>query len=67
VFVWPVVTLASINKNDVMDKLSDGTVAVSNYFHRLFAWTQSGIMRWYMMGIVIGTIMVVTLTLLINN
>jgi NADH-quinone oxidoreductase subunit L len=37
----------------------------TDYFHRMFAWTQSGIMRWYMMGIVIGTILVVTITLAI--
>ena len=64
--VWPFVRIASINKNDVTDQLASGTVSVANYFHRLFAWTQSGIMRWYMMGIVIGTIMVVTISMLIN-
>jgi NADH-quinone oxidoreductase subunit L len=67
VFVWPVVTIANINKNDIMDKLSEGTVTASEFFHRKFAWTQSGIMRWYMMGIVIGTILVVTLALVINT
>jgi NADH-quinone oxidoreductase subunit L len=67
VFVYPLVKIAAINKNDIMDKLADGLVASTNYFHRLFAWTQSGIMRWYMMGIVIGTIMAVTITLLINT
>jgi NADH-quinone oxidoreductase subunit L len=66
IFVWPFVTISSVNKNDVADKLADGVVATTNYFHRAFAWTQSGIMRWYMMGIVIGTIMVVTISILIN-
>lgn len=66
-FVWPFVKIATLNKSDVADRLSDGLVAVTNYFHRLFAWTQSGIMRWYMMGIVIGTIMVVTISMLINT
>jgi NADH-quinone oxidoreductase subunit L len=66
-FVWPVTTIATINKRDVMDKLSDGLVITTNYFHRLFATTQNGMMRWYMMGIVIGTIMVVTITLLFNT
>jgi len=64
--VRPFVGIATINKNDVADRLSDGMVAITNYFHRLFSWTQSGIMRWYMMGIVIGTIMVVTISMLIN-
>ena len=66
-FVWPFVRLATVNKNDVADRLADGMVAITNYFHRAFAWTQSGIMRWYMMGIVIGTIMVVTISLLVNK
>lgn len=65
--VWPFVKVSALNKNDVADKLAEGLVAASNYFHRVFAWTQSGIMRWYMMGIVIGTIMVVTISLLINT
>lgn len=64
--VWPVVTLASVNKNDAADKLADALVAATNMFHRGLAWTQNGIMRWYMMGIVIGTIMVVTISLLIT-
>ncbi len=67
VFVWPIVKIASINKNDVMDKLSVAVVSGSNYAHKLFSRTQTGMMRWYMMGIVIGTIMVVTITLLINR
>jgi NADH-quinone oxidoreductase subunit L len=66
-FVLPVTTIAAINKRDVLDKLSDGLVISTNYFHRIFATTQNGMMRWYMMGIVIGTIMVVTITLLINT
>lgn len=66
-FVWPFVRLATINKNDIADRLADGMVVTANYIHRAFAWTQSGIMRWYMMGIVIGTIMVVTISLLINR
>lgn len=67
VFVRPFVTIATINKNDTVDKFYEALVSITNFFHRTFAWTQSGIMRWYMMGIVIGTILVVTIGLIINT
>jgi len=63
-FVKPFLWLSRANKADVVDKAYDGVVVSTDYFHRGFAWTQSGIMRWYMMGIVIGTILVVTLSLI---
>jgi NADH-quinone oxidoreductase subunit L len=66
VIVKPFVWIANINKSDFVDRLYDGLVVSAESFHRAFAWTQSGIMRWYMMGIVIGTILVVTLSLMIN-
>src|SRR6266850_3612881 len=34
-------------------------------FHRVFAYTQSGLMRWYVMGIVIGAILILTFGLLL--
>ncbi|HYC84465.1 MAG TPA: NADH-quinone oxidoreductase subunit L [Chryseosolibacter sp.] len=63
-FVKPFLWMARTNKADVVDKAYDGVVVSTGYFHRGFAWTQSGIMRWYMVGIVIGTILVVTLSLI---
>jgi NADH-quinone oxidoreductase subunit L len=60
-FVRPFVFLATINKRDVIDKLYDGLVSMANAFNRLLSWTQSGILRWYMIGIVIGAIVMVTL------
>jgi NADH-quinone oxidoreductase subunit L len=66
VFVTPFVWLASANKGDFIDKVYDGVVSFTGIFHRMFAWTQSGIMRWYMMGIVIGTILVVTISLWVS-
>jgi NADH-quinone oxidoreductase subunit L len=65
-FVKPFLWLAKTNKADVVDKAYDGVVVSTDYFHRAFAWTQSGIMRWYMVGIVVGTILVVTLSLIYN-
>jgi NADH-quinone oxidoreductase subunit L len=67
VFVQPFVMMATVNKNDLVDKVYTGIVSVADFFHRIFAWTQSGIMRWYMMGIVIGTIVVVSLSLIMST
>jgi NADH-quinone oxidoreductase subunit L len=64
VIVRPFVYLSTVNKHDFVDGLYTGIVGVADFFHRFFASTQSGIMRWYMMGIVIGTLLVVTLSLL---
>jgi NADH-quinone oxidoreductase subunit L len=66
IFVRPFVWIAQLNKNDVVDKFYTGLVEFAGVFHRIFAWTQSGILRWYMIGIVIGTLLVVTIGMLIN-
>jgi NADH-quinone oxidoreductase subunit L len=63
-FVRPFVFLSTINKNDIVDKLYEGIVAVAEFFHRIFSFTQSGILRWYIMGIVIGGILLLTLGLI---
>jgi NADH-quinone oxidoreductase subunit L len=60
-FVRPFVYLATINKRDVIDKLYQGLVSMANALNGLLSWTQSGILRWYMIGIVIGAIVMVTL------
>jgi len=64
--VRPFVFLTAINKNDIVDKLYDGIVAIANGFNTFFAFTQNGILRWYLMGIVIGGIAVITIGLLMS-
>jgi NADH-quinone oxidoreductase subunit L len=63
-FVLPFVSIASLNKNDVIDKLYDGVVALAESIHRTLAWFQSGILRWYIMGVVAGAILILTYRLL---
>lgn len=63
--VRPFVFSAAINKMDVIDKFYSLIVLSTDLMHRLFARTQSGILRWYVMGIVIGAILIMTLGLLI--
>jgi NADH-quinone oxidoreductase subunit L len=63
VFVKPYVYLANINKNDFVDWPYNALVRVASWLHRMFSFTQSGILRWYLMGIVIGAIAILTLGL----
>ena len=64
--VKPYVFLSTINKNDIIDAFYTGIVSVSNFFHNAFARTQNGVMRWYIMGIVVGAIFVLSIGLLFN-
>jgi NADH-quinone oxidoreductase subunit L len=66
VFVRPFVFLSSINKNDGVDKIYQGLVSGLNYFHHVFAQTQNGVMRWYIMGIVIGAIFILSISLMLK-
>ncbi|MEX1240587.1 MAG: NADH-quinone oxidoreductase subunit L [Cyclobacteriaceae bacterium] len=66
VFVQPYVYLCRINKRDVLDRIYDGMVSGANFFIGLFARSQSGIMRWYIMGIVIGAVLILSLGLILH-
>jgi NADH-quinone oxidoreductase subunit L len=59
--VRPFVWIANINKKDIIDRLYDGLVWIANSFNRIFTYTQSGILRWYIMGIVVGAILLLAL------
>lgn len=66
VFVKPFVFIATLNKNDIVDKFYTGMVRITEFFNRVFVKTQSGILRWYIMGIVIGAILILALSLVVN-
>jgi NADH-quinone oxidoreductase subunit L len=59
-FVRPFIAIASVNKNDVIDKIYDGIVTLAESIHRALSWSQNGILRWYIMGIVAGAILILT-------
>ncbi|MBL7872539.1 MAG: NADH-quinone oxidoreductase subunit L [Cyclobacteriaceae bacterium] len=65
VFVKPFVYLAAINKNDFVDWPYNALVNVASFIHRMFAFTQSGILRWYLIGVVLGAILILTLGLML--
>ena len=64
ILVRPFVFLANVNKNDVVDKLYAAIVMTAGGFNRLFSFTQSGILRWYIMGVVVGGIIILMLGLI---
>lgn len=66
VFVKPFVYLARVNKNDAVDQIYESVVKTVNFFNTVFAQTQNGVMRWYIMGIVIGAIFIISLGLIIG-
>ncbi len=65
VFVKPFVYLSAINKNDVVDWPYNALVNVAGFIHRMLAFTQSGILRWYLIGVVLGAILILTLGLML--
>lgn len=67
VIVRPFVFLATLNKNDIIDKFYAGLVSVTEYFNGLFSKTQNGVLRWYVMGIVAGAVLIITLSLFIHS
>jgi NADH-quinone oxidoreductase subunit L len=65
VLVRPFVFVATINKADVVDKVYSSIVKITEFFNHVFAKAQAGILRWYVMGIVVGAILIITLGLLL--
>jgi len=63
--VRPFVFLAKINKGDAIDTVYGFMVTVAEFLNRVFAGTQRGILRWYVMSIVVGAILILTLGLLL--
>jgi len=65
-FVRPFVYLATINKNDVIDQLYTGLTRITEYLHMQFRKTQTGALRWYVMGIVIGVVVILAMLSITN-
>lgn len=63
-FVRPFVYLAKVNKNDFIDKIYAALAAIARGLNHGLAQTQSGILRWYMMGVVVGALLIITLSLM---
>lgn len=65
IIVRPYVFLATINKRDIIDAFYSLVVSTAEHIHRIFSRSQAGILRWYIMSMVIGVILIITLGLLL--
>ena len=61
IFVKPVVFLAKINKNDFIDYIYKFIAWFNGLMNHILKTTQSGKLRWYAMGIVIGAVITLTI------
>jgi NADH-quinone oxidoreductase subunit L len=59
--VKPVVWLAEIDKNDFIDLFSAGIGRATLFFNRLLSKTQNGKIRWYLMALAIGIVLIFTI------
>ena len=60
-FVRPFVWAARINRDDFIDLLSHGTSRIGQISFTALSRTQSGLVRWYAMGVAAGALVVVGL------
>lgn len=65
IFVRPIVFIANINKNDVVDKLYQGITFVTIRLYRPLSFTQSGSLRWYVMGMIVGAIIIFAIQIML--
>jgi len=63
VFVKPFMFITRINKSDVFDKLYNGIALFSQRLNQMFSVSQNGSLRWYIAGVLIGIIFILTLQL----
>ncbi|WP_214227870.1 NADH-quinone oxidoreductase subunit L [Pedobacter sp. B4-66] len=64
-FVRPIIFIANINKNDVIDRIYQGITFVTVGIYKSLSLMQSGSLRWYIMGLVIGAIIILGLQIML--
>ena len=63
--VKPFIFISKINKSDVTDRLYTGIAAVTDDMYKLLSRTQSGSLRWYIMGLVVGAILILGIQIIL--
>jgi NADH-quinone oxidoreductase subunit L len=61
--VRPYVFISRLNKRDFIDSFYTGLARLAEGFHEMFSETQNGVLRNYVAGIVVGAIMILTISL----
>lgn len=62
-FVIPVVWLSEINKKDFIDKFYTFMAGAASFFNALLSRTQNGKLRWYVMVLTAGIVVIITIML----
>lgn len=65
VLVKPFIFISKINKSDITDKLYTGIAAMTGEMYKLLSKTQSGSLRWYIMGLVVGAILILGIQIML--
>jgi NADH-quinone oxidoreductase subunit L len=60
-FVKPVIWLSEINKNDFIDIFNTSLARLALFLNSTIRLTQNGKLRWYVMGLVIGIVFILTI------
>ena len=63
--VNPIVFLARVNKKDFIDNIYGGISSAAMRLYRLLSFTQSGSLRWYVMGLIVGAIIILTMQIML--
>jgi NADH-quinone oxidoreductase subunit L len=64
-FVKPFVFLTNLNKADFVDRFYNGIAAGSRQLNRLFSLSQNGSLRWYVAGVLVGILFILTFQLFV--
>jgi NADH-quinone oxidoreductase subunit L len=65
IFVQPFLFITRLNKSDVIDRLYNGIAWGSRRMNRWFSVTQNGSLRWYVAGVLVGILFILTLQLML--
>ncbi|MET7258922.1 NADH-quinone oxidoreductase subunit L [Dyadobacter fermentans] len=63
--VRPFIFISKINKSDVTDRLYTGIAGATGEMYKLLSRTQSGSLRWYIMGLVVGAILILGIQIML--
>lgn len=64
-FVKPITYISNINKNDAVDQIYTGISFISFKLYKSLSYTQSGSLRWYAMGLLLGAIIILTIQIVL--
>ncbi|PWV46569.1 NADH-quinone oxidoreductase subunit L [Chitinophaga sp. S165] len=63
--VKPFLFITGINKADVSDKVYTAIADINLHLNKLFSVSQNGSLRWYVTGVLVGILFIITLQLLL--